>query len=70
VSSGDQWSPDFARLEELEKYKSAFENLVARIDRDGGHAQAGKTLEENFKRADAKVVELLSTYEMLVGKGP
>ena len=48
------------RIDELEKYKAAFENLVARIDRDGGHAQAGKTLEENLKRADERVVELIA----------
>lgn len=43
---------------EAEKYKRAFENLVARIDRDGGHAQEGKSVEENLKRADEKVAAL------------
>jgi DNA repair exonuclease SbcCD ATPase subunit len=48
---------------DLEKAQRAFRNLGARIDRDGGHRQAGESIEETAARLDAAVVGLHSDLE-------
>lgn len=44
---------------ELTKLEAAVRNLIARIDRDGGHAQAGETLLQSVERAEKGVSKML-----------
>ncbi len=50
----------FAALayQERDDAQLALRNLVARLDGDGGHAQAGETISETRERADAALVAL------------
>ena len=53
----------FHKIEvQLDAYRRAFRNLMAVIDRDGGHAQTGDP-EFDGKRGEGAVVELRATLE-------
>lgn len=60
-----------ATIERWQKYGarpeagSAFRNLVARIDRDGGHRQEGESIAETLDRASAEVSRMLARLDVL-----